>query len=307
VLVLEGRYGGDTPAGEPIITSGKIHTHGNHLIKYGKIEISMRFPTGQGIWPSIFMLPAYENYGGWPASGEIDIMESVNAVNRMHGTIHFGEPANSNGIKAQNGGFLKRGYRYGGDGRFHTLELLWTPRAISWYVDGLKYLTVTKWFTEASNNPVAPFDDYFELILNLAIGRDWPEWQQKGVAIELISFVTQMHHSLLQEGNGFSGGRRSRHDDASSSLHPTMVSKWMTITHEQLAHLSIWIMVDSEQLVRLLHKLYLSRRRRQTAVSLTPPLGTIPITLYFAPNFYVLLGSTRRGYLEQLLPRCPHR
>jgi beta-glucanase (GH16 family) len=72
-------------------TSARIRTIGKGDWLYGRIEIRAMLPNGQGIWPAIWMLPTDEDFGGWPKSGEIDIMEMVgHEPATIHGTVHYG-------------------------------------------------------------------------------------------------------------------------------------------------------------------------------------------------------------------------
>ena len=75
-------------------TSARIHTRDRFAFRYGRIEASIRLPGGQGLWPAFWLLPQDDTYGGWAASGEIDVMEAVNlgmsGGNSIHGTIHHG-------------------------------------------------------------------------------------------------------------------------------------------------------------------------------------------------------------------------
>jgi len=75
-------------------TSARLRTLGKADWKYGRIEVSAKLPAGQGIWPAVWMLPTDYVYGGWAASGEIDIMEAVNLSQgdqmKVHGTLHYG-------------------------------------------------------------------------------------------------------------------------------------------------------------------------------------------------------------------------
>ncbi|MCK4773521.1 MAG: glycoside hydrolase family 16 protein [Candidatus Krumholzibacteria bacterium] len=71
-------------------TSGKVHTRDKHFFLYGRIEMRAKIPTGGGMWPAFWMMPQYNVYGGWAASGEIDIMESANSTISVDGTIHYG-------------------------------------------------------------------------------------------------------------------------------------------------------------------------------------------------------------------------
>lgn len=152
----------------------------NH--KYGKFEIRAKLPTGKGIWPALWLLPQDEKYGGWPASGEIDLMEAKGQEpNKVLGTLHFGSswPANTS---SSNDYILPR---EGTIADFHVYALEWEPGAMRWYVDGQCYATQSFWWSsskrdskqgvkptkEADLNPwPAPFDHPFYFIMNLAVG-----------------------------------------------------------------------------------------------------------------------------------------
>jgi beta-glucanase (GH16 family) len=163
-------------------TSGRVQSSGKGDWTYGKFEIRAKMPTGQGTWPAIWMLPTAQAYGGWAASGEIDIVETVNLgaggcnscdngiEDRAHGTIHFG-------------GEWPRHTRTGGTthlddiNAFHTYTLEWYRDEMRWLIDGEEYVrrSNTQWRSDAApGNAYAPFDERFHLILNLAIGGDWP-------------------------------------------------------------------------------------------------------------------------------------
>lgn len=165
-------------------SSGRITTKNKGDWTYGRFEARMKLPTGQGAWPAFWMLPTDWAYGGWPLSGEIDIMEAINLgmtcpeceggrEDRVHGTLHFGETSPRNSLKG------KETHLAAPVTGFHTYAIEWEPTQIRWYVDGKHYSTLTQddWFTAASNatSANAPFDQRFHIILNLAIGGKWPE------------------------------------------------------------------------------------------------------------------------------------
>jgi beta-glucanase (GH16 family) len=150
--------------------------------KYGKFEFRAKLPTGQGIWPALWMLPQTETYGGWASSGEIDVVEARGQEpTKVLGTIHYGSrwPLNTHA-----------GTDYILPGRstiadFHVYALEWEPGAIRWYVDGRRYASRSFWWSSsksAGGKPVmpstegdlhpwpAPFDQPFYLIMNVAIG-----------------------------------------------------------------------------------------------------------------------------------------
>ena len=149
-------------------TSGKIHSRDKQEFLYGKMEARMKLPTGQGIWPAFWMMPADSVYGGWAASGEIDIMEMINQATRVYGTLHYGGsyPNNdSDGCSYSNGTDFSQD--------FHVYSIEWEPTVFRWYVDGQLYCTKISWWSSGGNYP-APFDQPFYFILNLAVGGNWP-------------------------------------------------------------------------------------------------------------------------------------
>lgn len=165
-LVITARrenYGGSE------FTSGKITTRGLHSFLYGRIEMRAKLPKGGGMWPAFWMMPADDVYGGWAASGEIDIMESSNQMDYIGGTIHFGGPWPQN---VYSGGTLgPTSTDFSED--FHVYALEWEPDTMRWYVDGILYSTKSssQWYSSAApENPRAPFDQPFYLILNAAVG-----------------------------------------------------------------------------------------------------------------------------------------
>lgn len=150
--------------------------------KYGKFEFRAKLPVGKGVWPALWMLPQTERYGGWAASGEIDVMEARGQEpNKVLGTIHYGSrwPANAHAGKDY---VLPDG---GSIADFHLYTLEWEPGEIRWYVDGRIYATQSFWWSSSSaegekeQNPKgesdlnpwpAPFDQPFYLVMNVAVG-----------------------------------------------------------------------------------------------------------------------------------------
>ncbi|MEQ2354517.1 family 16 glycosylhydrolase [Pseudoalteromonas piscicida] len=189
-------------------TSARLNTKYKADFKYGRFEMRAKLPSGQGSWPAFWMLPTDEVYGGWPKSGEIDIMEAVNlkvanedgsVESNVHGTLHYGRdwPNNVHTGKAY---AIPDGVNPADD--FHTYAVEWQEGEIRWYVDGYLYATQRQsevrynskqeavglkhrgWFAEyyeqgsgelVTHWDSAPFDQQFHLILNLAVGGDWPE------------------------------------------------------------------------------------------------------------------------------------
>ena len=156
-------------------TSSRIRTvtdDGQTLFstKYGRVEARIKLPAGTGLWPAFWMMPVDSEYGSWPLSGEIDIMEARGRVlNEVHGTIHFGEkrPFNRNiggSYTFDNGSDITD---------YHVYAVEWKENEIIWYVDDVEYFRTSNWYT--MNDGVvaeypAPFNQEFYLILNMAVG-----------------------------------------------------------------------------------------------------------------------------------------
>lgn len=157
-------------AGGKAYTSGRLRTAGKGDWTYGRIEARARLPRGQGIWPAIWMLPTDQVYGGWAASGEIDIMELVgHEPATVHGTLHHGGEWPDN-VHTGAPYTLPSG-TFADD--FHVFALEWDVGVVRWFVDDSLYQTQTRWSTPAAPFP-APFDRRFHLLVNLAVGGRWP-------------------------------------------------------------------------------------------------------------------------------------
>jgi len=151
-------------------TSARIRTIHKGDWKYGKIEMRAKMPIGKGMWPAFWMMPTDNVYGGWAASGEIDIMEYLgHDSNTVYGTLHYGG-AWPNNVHTGTSHIIASG---GFNDDFHIFTLIWEEGKIQWLVDGELYQTQTSWYTSGANFP-APFDQQFHIILNLAVGGNWP-------------------------------------------------------------------------------------------------------------------------------------
>ena len=156
----------DPVQGEYEYTSARLSTQ--HLFSAcgGRIEVRARCDAGKSLWPAIWMLPEDSVYGGWAASGEIDIMEGWGSTpEKICGTIHFGDvwPNNT---------YLTNNYEFPAGtsaADWHTYAVEWESGEIRWYVDDTLYSTQTDWNSAGHAYP-APFDQNFYLILNLAVG-----------------------------------------------------------------------------------------------------------------------------------------
>lgn len=159
--------------GSKSYTSGRVNTQNKHDFKYGLFEARAKVPRGKGFLPAFWMMPTNENlYGQWPRCGEIDIMEVLgNRTDTSYGTIHYGNPhSESQGKYTPDTGDFADEY--------HVFTAEWEPGRIRWYVDGKLIHTENKWYsaTEGQGEITypAPFDQPFYMILNLAVGGNWP-------------------------------------------------------------------------------------------------------------------------------------
>jgi len=150
-------------------TSARLWTAGKQDFLYGKMEARIKVPKGQGIWAAFWMMPTDSVYGGWAASGEIDIMETINQAGTIYGTIHYGGvwPANT----SSGGSYTQGATDFSQD--FHIYSIEWEPTAMRWYVDGILYSTKTSWWSSGGVYP-APFNQRFHFLLNIAVGGNWP-------------------------------------------------------------------------------------------------------------------------------------
>jgi len=203
LVALPAEEGAELP-----YTSARIISKNKADFKYGRFEIKAKMPFGQGSFPAFWMLPTDDTYGGWPKSGEIDILETINlktvnddgvVENNVHGTLHYGKawPDNSHSGSAYS---LPDGMSPADD--FHVYAIEWQEGEIRWYVDNYLYATQRKstvrynskdepvglahkgWFTEyfdavtgelTTHWDDAPFDQQFFMILNNAVGGNWAE------------------------------------------------------------------------------------------------------------------------------------
>jgi beta-glucanase (GH16 family) len=138
-------------------TSARLLSRSKFSFRYGKVEISAKLPAGAGTWPATWMLGDNFLTAGWPACGEIDIMEHRgNDPNRIHGTIHYPGNSGGNGIGATT--LIQNATT-----EFHKYTCEWTPQYIRMSVDDRTYFTTV-------NSANLPFNQPFFLLLNVAMG-----------------------------------------------------------------------------------------------------------------------------------------
>jgi beta-glucanase (GH16 family) len=174
-LVIQPIKTVDEATGNVSYTSGRINTQNKVDFKYGKVEVRAKLPIGQGIWPAIWMMPTDDNlYDGWPKCGEIDIMELLgHNTSKVYQTLHYGK--NSTDVQSQGTKTLTNG-DFSSD--YHVFSVEWDPDKISFFVDGELTKTIAKWYTGTEGVGIitypAPFDQNFYVILNIAVGGNWP-------------------------------------------------------------------------------------------------------------------------------------
>lgn len=150
-------------------TSSRLVTKGKRQFKFGRIDIRAALPEGKGLWPALWMLGSNVDAVGWPASGEIDIMELTGDLpNRVVGTVHYG--ANL-GDHQQNTNAL---YLSGTDNfqdAFHVFSINWENNLIEFLVDDVVFHTITP---ASLNGATYPFNKNFFFIFNVAVGGNFP-------------------------------------------------------------------------------------------------------------------------------------
>jgi beta-glucanase (GH16 family) len=183
----------------PPTKSGRLNTRKGATIKYGRVEVTAKLPEGDWLWPAIWMMPVEDTYGPWPASGEIDIMESrgnnytyaQGGNNIVSSALHWGpDPANDAWWKTNN---KRKVLRNSYSNEFNTFGLEWSQKYLFTYINSrllqVMYTNFDKpmWdrgaFPESSSNGSrvidvwgqtgrknTPFDQEFYLIINLAVG-----------------------------------------------------------------------------------------------------------------------------------------
>jgi beta-glucanase (GH16 family) len=168
MLILECRKEHFTPPHHAPVeyTSGSIHTQKTASWKYGRIEVRAKIPSGKGVWPAIWTVGADRSQAGWPACGEIDIMEFIGRLpDKIHGTIHYGV----NGKHKQDTGTLTTAKPYDD---FHVYAIEWHPDRIDFFFDDQKYRSVS--LDQAGKGESNAFRLPHFLRLNFAFGGDWP-------------------------------------------------------------------------------------------------------------------------------------
>jgi beta-glucanase (GH16 family) len=156
----------EEPWNEFQYTSARIITKEKGDWLYGRMEVKAKLPDGRGLWPAIWMLSTDWEYGGWPRSGEIDIMENVGYdPDTIVASVHTGSYYHSIGTQRNNKISIPDNRE-----QFHVYTIEWDTVSITAFVDETPYFTFTK---ESDDPNVWPFNKRFHLLLNVAVGGNW--------------------------------------------------------------------------------------------------------------------------------------
>jgi beta-glucanase (GH16 family) len=150
-------------------TSTQVSSRNKGHWKYGRFDIRAKLPYGKGMWPAIWMMPNNPAYGGWPRSGEIDIMENLGDNTRLvYATLHYGTTN-----QMSQGTYTTTTEDRSLSDTFHVYTMIWDTNSFSFYLDSVhNYWNCSTW----SPNNVAypkPFDQTFFMMFDLAIGGSW--------------------------------------------------------------------------------------------------------------------------------------
>ena len=181
-------------------TSARMVTRNKGDWTYGRIEVRAKLPAGTGTWPAIWMMPTDSEYGGWPDSGEIDIMEHVGFdPGAIHATCHNDTYNWYDGIPPPGGELNVNDF----DENFHTYTLEWTESSLKWFVDETLYYT----YSNTSSWSTWPYNYDFFIILNIAIGGTWGG--QQGIDDGIFPVQMEVEYVRVYQGDGGTGPESS--------------------------------------------------------------------------------------------------
>ena len=154
--------------GENAYASARLKSLGLKEFQYGRIDVRAMLPKGQGVWPAIWMLGANYPDVGWPACGEIDIMELLGHLpGTVHGTAHWGADWPSWTHQGATSSIYPEHF----DEEFHLFSIEWEHDQINFLRDDQVYFTITPSMMQGQPYP---FNNPFFFILNVAVGGNWP-------------------------------------------------------------------------------------------------------------------------------------
>ena len=154
-------------------TSARMITKGKFAFKYGTVEARIALPTGKGIWPAFWMLGENFDTVGWPACGEIDIIESVNSENIVYGTNHWANGSEYATYGNNTGNYRDQQHKMDIT-QFHTYKFTWDEKYIRMFVDDFMYHEI---LIEGNQGDTEEFHKPFFFLLNVAVAGNWPGFE----------------------------------------------------------------------------------------------------------------------------------
>jgi beta-glucanase (GH16 family) len=169
--------------GEVSYSSARLKSLGLQEFQFGRIDVRALLPKGRGVWPAIWMLGANYPEVGWPACGEIDIMELLgHQAGTVHGTAHWGNDYPQWQFQGNDISIYPENF----DGEFHVFSIDWSPNEIIYLMDDEAFFTVN---TAMMNGQNYPFNDPFFFILNVAIGGNWPGYPDETTSFPVFMAI----------------------------------------------------------------------------------------------------------------------
>lgn len=222
-LIIEARKENYTWPGDgqtKQYTSARLRTLGKGDWTYGKVEVRALLPTGRGMWPAIWLLPSEEKYGGWPSSGELDIMENVGFdPNKIHCNIHT--EAYNHKLGTNKGNTVTTSNP---NANWHVYSMEWDADKVIFFLDGDQ---VFRFDNEHKSYKEWPYDQKFHLLLNIAVGGGWGGEQgiDDGIFPQrmLVDYVRVYEYGEVEDVPAFgplAGNFTINEDGASSSTEP---------------------------------------------------------------------------------------
>ncbi|MEO6916567.1 MAG: glycoside hydrolase family 16 protein [Chitinophagaceae bacterium] len=167
-LLLKGIKAGENTGDTAMYQTGCLETKGKFSFLYGKVEVRAKLPGGKGSWPAIWLMPEEAVYGGWPHSGEIDVMEHLNHDTLFYQTMHshyIDGLKHTNRPQYSNTASFKVG-------EYNVYGMEWSEDKIDFYINGKCTFTYPK-LPDDTTGVQWPFNQKFYIILNQALGGSW--------------------------------------------------------------------------------------------------------------------------------------
>ena len=173
-------------------TSARMLTKGKFAFKYGTVEARIALPTGKGIWPAFWMLGENFDTVGWPACGEIDIIEAVNSENKIYGTNHWANGSEYATYGNNTGDYRNQKFELDIT-QFHTYKFTWDEKYIRMFVDDFMYHEI---LIEGNEGDTEEFHKPFFFLLNVAVAGNWP-----GFEVDDSQFPNEMLVDYIRVGS----------------------------------------------------------------------------------------------------------